>query len=78
MAAKLLTSTELSAVKARCMLPNLVVTALGRLLPLKDPSRVPALLVPSYTLTKSKLCSVVNLLKLRVMAEPVEIVHEHA
>ena len=61
---------------ARCS--RATVTALGKLPPLNDPSRAPSLLVPSCTLAKSQLASVVKLLKLRVMAEPVEIVHEQA
>ena len=46
-------STEPSDVNTTYMLPDVVVTAPGTMLPLNDPSRIPALLVPSYTFTKS-------------------------
>jgi hypothetical protein len=52
-AAKPPDSTEPSAVKTTCMLPEFAVTVLGIALPLNDPSRGLLLLGPSYTLTKS-------------------------
>ena len=70
--------TELSEVNAMCMLPSVAVTAPGTTLPVNDPSSAAPLLVLSYIFTKSKPCSVVKLLNIRVTGLPVEIVHEHA
>ena len=75
MASKPLSCAELSEVNVINMLPDVAVAVAGIEVPLYDPISLD-LSVPSYTRTKSKFASVAKLLKLRVILEPVEIVHE--